>query len=81
MKVLNKTNLIKLLSILLLLMMFFVTSCRKNAKPSNSEETSNPLETSESTEETKEEDAEEVILENEGELEIVLSEDEETFGE
>lgn len=87
MKTSYKKDIIRISAILLILMMFSMTSCRKKAKPENSEvtpnssETENSTEVNDSTDENKEEEYEPAILENEGELEIILSEDEDSFGE
>ncbi len=62
-----------------------MTSCRKNEEPAapdnnNPQVTSEPATTNEPTE-TEETEPEETILEDEGDLEIIVPEDEETFGE
>ena len=86
MKTSYKKDIIRISAILLILMMFSMTTFRKKSKPEKSELTPNSSETENSTEvndstDENEEEYEPAILENEGELEIILSEDEDSFGE
>ena len=60
------------------------TSCRKNAKSADSDKKPDSSDTEDSSEiidSSNENVEEEVVLESEGDLEIDLSDDEESFGE
>ena len=78
--------------ILIVLMFVFIKGCNKKNEPDNKENPSEITETADPSEnensDNKQEsdsndegESESKILENEGEVEIILEEDEETFGE
>ena len=79
-----KKNIAGLVTVLLIIIMIIpMTACRKNSAPENKENETNTAETDDSKEngEGKEEETESKALESEGDIEIILDEDEGTFGE